>query len=244
MDPHIYQEMVEQENTHWWFTARRAITSALLKTLNLPANARILDAGCGSGGNLPLLSPMGDVHAFEMSDMMRQHAQARGIGHVESGMLPDAIPFNGTQFDLITLFDVLEHVKDDEAALRALAARLAPGGALCLTVPAYQWLFGRHDRQHHHFRRYSRRELLAKLKAAGLQVELANYWNMFLFPVALAARLLDGLRDGKEQALGTSMPAPAINRLLALLVACERFLIPHVPLPFGLSLIVLARKPA
>ena len=244
MDPLIYKEMLEQESTHWWFRSRRRIVKSLLKSIKLKQDAAILEAGCGSGGNLPLLSVLGGkVYAFEMYDLARESAKARNIATVEEGKLPDAIPFAGINFDLIGLFDVLEHVEDDAATLKALAARLNDGGRLCITVPAYQWLFVRHDRLHHHFRRYSKTELLRKMEAAGLQVEFISYWNCLLFPIAIIVRLLDGLGIPKDYTIGAKKPSALINRLLLLLVSSERHLLPFMRLPFGLSLILLASKP-
>jgi SAM-dependent methyltransferase len=244
MDPLIYKELVEQEDSHWWFLSRRAIIRSLLQRIKLPSNAKILDAGCGSGGNLPMLSRLGNVYAFELHDGMRAHAEARGIGQVEAGKLPADIPFKGTNFDLITLFDVLEHVEDDRGSLSELTDRLNPGGILCLTVPAFPFLFSRHDHLHHHFRRYRRTELLRKIEANGLEVIEDDYWNFFLFPVAMVVRLFECFNMPKDHTLGTKKPSPLLNRLLAELVSSDRFLIPHIRLPFGLSIVLLARKPA
>jgi len=243
MDPQIYKEMIEQEDTHWWFRARRSIISSLLQTIQLPEHAKILDAGCGSGGNLSVLAGRGELYAFEMNDRAREHAITRGSARIEVGRLPDAIPFPDVNFDLIGFFDVLEHVEDDAAALRALTARLKPGGVLCINVPAYQWLFVRHDRLHHHFRRYSRRELVRKIEAAGLKVEFVSYWNFLLFPVAMLVRLIDCFGYPKEHTLGSQKPTRFINSLLFSLVSAERHILPRMRLPFGLSLIMLARKP-
>lgn len=242
MDPQIYEDLAGQEKAHWWFVSRRAIAASLFKKIKLPDNARILDAGCGSGGNLPLLAKFGEVFAFEMNDSARAHAASRSIGHVEAGKLPDAIPFGDTMFDLITLFDVLEHVEDDQAALRTLASRLKLGGTLYINVPAFQWLFGPMDRFHHHFRRYSRAEILDKVEATGLEIRLVNYWNCLLFPVAVAVRLMERFRKPRESSIGVKTPGIVLNNLLAGIVSGERFFIPHIRLPFGLSLIVIAQK--
>ena len=242
MNPEIYAELIAQEESHWWFRARRAIVKTLLGHLSLPKDALILEAGCGAGGNLPMLSQLGKVFAFELDDGVRSHAQARNIGHIEAGKLPDAIPFAGTNFDLIALFDVLEHIEDDRAALQALAARLKPGGVLFLTVPAFQFLYSQHDKLHHHFRRYSRTGLKQLIESAGLKIERMSYWNFFLFPVAICARLASKLGIGGKRTPGAATPPSFINELLFQCVSSERFLIPHISLPFGLSLIAVARK--
>lgn len=242
MHPQIYQSIIAQEDNHWWFSARRAISAYLLSRLTLPPNPRILDAGCGGGGNLPLLSGYGSqLYAFEMDDTARAHAAARRLAPVEEGSLPDAIPFGDTRFDLITLFDVLEHVEDDAAALAALAARLDPGGYLLLTVPAFPELYGPQDELHHHHRRYRWDGLRGKLAQAGFDIEFMNYWNILLFPIAVLVRLKERLLPGR-QAFGLNTPPPFINRLLFHVVALERFILPRITLPFGLSMMVVARK--
>lgn len=243
MNPEIYKDIVLQEDGHWWFVARRAIFAGVFSRLKLPVGATILDAGCGGGGNLPLLAQFGNVHAFEMHEASCSYAKGRNIGDIRIGKLPDEIPFDNQTFDLITLFDVLEHVEDDKATLAALMKRIKPGGLLFLNVPAYQFLFGKVDVLHHHYRRYSKGELRAKLQEAGFTIELMTYWNFFLFPVALAVRLFEQVYPSKGLAVGMKTPKGYINRALASLVSFERFLMPYARLPFGLSLLLVARKP-
>lgn len=111
-----------------------------------------------------------------------------------------------------------------------------------LTVPAFQCLFSRHDVLHHHFCRYSKRELRKKVEAVGFKIEYLNYWNVFLFPVATIIRLFDFRRGKDSTAIGANIPAKPINNLLIKLVSAERFLVARIPFPFGLSLIMVARK--
>src|SRR6185312_15200815 len=103
MEPQIYAELAELEDSHWWFCGRRAIASSLITRFRLQPDAQVLDAGCGSGGNLLMLGGFSKVYGFELDDDSRVRAQARGIGRIEPGSLPDGIPFNDQQFDLITL---------------------------------------------------------------------------------------------------------------------------------------------
>ncbi len=241
MDLQAYKELIEQEENHWWFVSRRALTERLLD-LKIPKNIDILDIGCGAGGNLPMLSAYGNVYGCEMNDKVREYSINRKIGTISYGKLPDKIPFTDKQFNLITMFDVLEHVDDDKAALSAVFQKLTDNGKLLVTVPAFQWLFSKHDKFHHHFRRYGKKELKEKLLLAGFEIEYLNYWNFFLFPAAFAARLLDFLRADNSHTIGTKTPSPLINRLLIRLVSAERFLFSKIPFPFGLSLIVVAKK--
>ena len=242
MDSLVYNEHIENEETHWWFVSRRAITKHLLNHIKLPKNAKILDLGCGSGGNLPVLAGYGEVFGCEMNDTVREHSIKRNIATVAYGKLPDEIPFADQKFDLIAMFDVLEHIKDDRAVLSAVHGRLSSDGILLITVPAFQFLFSRHDKLHHHFRRYSKSELKEIVQTAGFKIERLNYWNFFLFPVTIFARILDLFVSSDKPAIGSKIPSAPINKFLTKLASAERYLVPSVPLPFGVSLILVARK--
>ncbi len=240
MDHSIYLKMRDVEDRHWWFVARREIVRHMLSRLNLPDAARILDVGCGTGGNLAMLRSFGQIEAMEMDDEARQLANERQQGSVLPGRLPNHLPCFANRFDLITLLDVLEHIDDDQAALATLRERLTPGGRLLLTVPAFQMLWGPHDERHHHKRRYRAKNLGDTARAAGFSVEYLSYYNFWLFPVVALARLAQ--RRGKRQANdGLTLPGPLVNRLLAALFASERFFIPAARLPFGVSLIAVLK---
>lgn len=242
MEATIYREMSDLENHHWWFLGRRRILGRVLDSLQLPPDARVLEAGCGTGGNLALLARYGRLAAFELDDEARSLANARGIVEVQPGRLPDEMPFD-EPFDLIVLPDVLEHVEDDNGALRALAERLAPGGRLLLTVPAFDFLWSHHDVVHHHFRRYTRGRLVPQVERAGLRVAYAGYFNTFLFPVVCFARWVNrvlGRREGSD----FSVPAPWVNGCLKNVFAAERWLVPRWRLPFGVSLLIIAERAA
>lgn len=240
MEASEYRFMAEHQDRHWWFVGRRAVLAALLDGLNLPPDARILEIGCGPGGNLPLLGRYGRVTALEMDAYARAFAHDNTGVDVRDGRLPDALPFAGERFDLVCLFDVLEHVADDQAALAAIAHLLAPGGRLLLTVPAHQWLWSVHDEHLHHRRRYSHAGLRRALADGGFAVERLSFFNALLFAPAVAARLLDRWR-GSTSASGSALPGPAVNGLLGRFFAAEAPWLRRWNLPFGLSLLALAR---
>jgi SAM-dependent methyltransferase len=242
MQPNVYAEMAEQEDAHWWFRGRRRICQALLERAHLPKNSEILEAGCGSGGNLPLLAKYGHIYAFEPYAPARGAAQKRGIGKIAEGDLPGHIPFEDKKFDAVFMSDVLEHLQDDRAALNAVYARMKPGGTLLLSVPANRWLFSRHDVIHHHFRRYGYKELQEKITAAGWTIEIMNYCNFWLFPAVWIVRLLEKFKTNDTLSIGSALPSRLMNEALYQLFASERWLVPHIRLPFGVSLVVLARK--
>lgn len=244
----LYTEMARVEDTHWWFKGRRSLIRHVLKKAGLAPQAVILDAGSGTGGNLALLSEFGRLHAVEMEDTARAMANARGIVQVEAGHLPDAIPFGTQAFDLAVMFDVLEHVEQDYDTLVALHKRLAPGGKLLLTVPAFEFLWSEHDVIHHHKRRYSLAPLIRLVERAGYKVKFASYINFWLFPLIACVRVLDRLTAGKLMGkkhganAELRVPPAPVNSLLEAVFASERGLMDIMRLPFGVSIILLAQK--
>jgi SAM-dependent methyltransferase len=235
MDRAVVSRMAAQEELHWWFAARREIIrTVIVRLVQLPDRPRILEAGCGTGGNLEMLAGFGQVRAFELDSEARRIAAAKSGLAVAEGALPDAIPFDAERFDMIGLFDVLEHVEDDGAALSELRDRLAPGGKMVLTVPAFPWLWSRHDVRHHHFRRYTRRDLARVAEHAGLRVEHSFYFNTLLFPAAVVQRAVKSI-FGVDHADDT-LPPPALNSALRWVFAAERHLVGRLAPPVGLTL--------
>jgi SAM-dependent methyltransferase len=244
MNPRAYREMAEIEATHWWFRGRRAILARIIEGLGLPPDSSILELGAGTGGNLAMLSAFGRVRAMEMDAAARAIAAARLPGiDVRGGSLPSEIPFAGEKFDLVCLFDVLEHVDRDIDALLAIRELLTDGGCLLITVPAYQWLWTGHDDLLQHKRRYTAAMLRERVRASGYQEVRMTYFNSLLFPASLLARFVDRWRKS-ESPIGVKVPAAPINGLLARIFGCERLLLPRLRLPFGVSLLCVLRKPS
>ena len=243
MNPEAYLEMANTESVHWWFAARRDILDHVIGKFGLPATARILEAGSGTGGNLMMLSAHGSVSAIEMDEAACRIAREKTGDRVDlrRGHFPDDIPFKGETFDLIGMFDVLEHVEQDVETLAALRGLLAPGGRMLVTVPAYQWMWSAHDVFLHHKRRYTATSLRKTLADAGLRVERVSYFNMWLLPLAALARLKDRLRPSGH-ASGTAIPAPFVNRALFSIFRSERSLLDRFNLPAGLSLLAVVRR--
>jgi SAM-dependent methyltransferase len=238
MQAEVHAEMAAVQQVHWWFSARRRILAAVIDRLRLPAQARILELGCGSGGNLAMLGRYGRLQAMELDADARRLAQGLGLCRVDSGALPDAVPFDDGGFDLVCLLDVLEHVADDVAALARVRRLLGPGGQVLVTVPAYAWLWSAHDVAHQHHRRYTARQLRRRAEAAGLTVRRLGYFNSLLLPlIALsrAARRVSGRPGGSDAALP---PAP-INRLLGAIFGSERLVVPHALFPAGTSVLAV-----
>jgi SAM-dependent methyltransferase len=241
MDRKVYDRMNELETRHWWFVARRKIIASLVnRRLQGRRDAQILEAGCGSGGNLAMLGDFGQVDAFEYDAAARDHARGKSGLPVEFGALPDGVPFDDRRYDLIGLFDVLEHIEADRASLASLAERLGERGAILVTVPAFPFLWSRHDERHHHYRRYTRASLAEVAQAAGLRVSYSSYFNFFLFPAAVAARFLKRMTGSETP--DDSMPAAPVNAVLTRVFGAERHLVGWMRLPVGVSLAAVLEK--
>jgi len=235
MKPELYRDMARLQADHWWFVARRRILAALIAQLSLPPQARILEIGCGTGGNLAMLSSFGRVSAMEYDEQACEMASALTGMPVVSGGLPEPVPFDNNQFDLVCLLDVLEHIVDDGGALGRAAQLLKPGGALLVTVPAYGWLWSAHDDAHHHRRRYTATMLRQLAAACGLQVGRLGYFNTLLFPLIALARIW-GRFTGRAADSDAVLPSPWVNALLQRIFASERHLAGYGLFPFGTSL--------
>ena len=230
MRPEAYEEMRALEERHWWFRGRRRLLGALLERTS--ARGRLLDAGCGTGGNLAAFGPGRGV---DPAPDAVAACRERGLDVVQAGL--DALPFADASFDVLLATDVLEHVDDDVAALRELRRVAAPGAVLLVTVPAHPRLWSAHDAALHHLRRYRRAELLARVRNAGWDPVIVTWWNLFLLPLVAAARLRRG--EGTDH---DRTPRWA-DRVLELPLAAEAGLVRHgVRLPAGVSL-ALAAKP-
>jgi SAM-dependent methyltransferase len=234
------------EDRHWWYRGRRTVLERVIDQLRLPvggAPIRILDAGCGSGRNMVELARHGTVTGIELSEMSVRLARERGAGEVIEGSVLE-MPFAAGSFELATSLDVIEHLQDDLAALRELRRVVAPGGALLVTVPAYQWLWSGHDEINNHHRRYTRRTLQRVAQQAGWRQVRTTYFNSLLLPAAIVLRVLDRVSRAKttETSLDLWIPPEPVNWLLERPLALEATLIGRRGrIPAGLSLLAVFR---
>jgi SAM-dependent methyltransferase len=243
MEDEAIRQMAAVESRHWWFVGRRSLVAGLLDDLGLARPARILEAGCGTGGNLEMLGRLGEVAAFEPHPYCLEQARSRGNADVRAGQLPNGIPFTPGSFDLVTALDVLEHLADDRSGLVALGHMLKPGGHIIATVPAFSFLWSEHDIRHHHYRRYTRKSLADLAIAAGLAEIRCNYFNTLLFPAVAGIRFAKNILHLRG-ATDDMLPPSPLNRLLTHVFAAERHLVGWLPLPFGTSLVMTAQYPS
>jgi ubiquinone/menaquinone biosynthesis C-methylase UbiE len=245
METAEYAAMAEVESTYWWHVGRQRIVRAQLarQFQNTDGALRLLNVGCGTGGDVSMLESFGTVDNVDIAEEALSFMRARGHERVHRA---DAthLPFPDDHFDAVVALDVLEHLVDDRAALTEWRRVLKPGGCVVLTVPAYQWLWSEHDVALHHQRRYARRVLHDRAREADLVIRKLTHAIVFSLPLIVGYRLLKGLRREQQAATSTYVPVPrAANRLFIRLLTIEAALHGWVRFPVGTSLLGVLVRP-
>ncbi len=245
-DSSSFEFLFEMEQRHFWHVGRREIILDILKKIPDINQARILEVGCGNGSVLAFLKQHklnvegGDIFV-EGLKFCRKRAGELPLYQIDIMSLPFI-----SSYDVIGMFDVLEHIKDDKKALSEVNRALEPGGKILLTVPAHKFLWSYFDEASAHQRRYSRKEIIAKVEENGFIIRKASYYVSFLFPFFLGMRIIGKLTHRKRRAdLSVSLETqtvPVINSLFLWTLRAEKFLLKHMNLPMGASLIILAEK--
>jgi 2-polyprenyl-3-methyl-5-hydroxy-6-metoxy-1,4-benzoquinol methylase len=220
----------------WWYRGRRRAAATLLwRFVGVGTARRILDVGAGYGAMRSPLDSFGTVDAFEPDGNLLAHLSEVGYAAVY-GTWEDVAREGGRRYGIVGAFDVIEHAPDESDILRHVHDALADDGMLIVSVPAYRWLWSKHDDENKHYRRYTARMLRRSLHAAGFEVTYISYWNTVLFPLAAAARLLGFVGDSTFGKKGR------LDALFGAVVSVEAWLMRYVPLPFGLSVFAVAYK--
>jgi SAM-dependent methyltransferase len=246
MDAAFYPAYFELEGRHWWFLGRRELFLRVLER-HLPPAARpaqLLDFGTGTGAFLSDLDRFGAVSAVDADPSAVAFCHERGRTEVRLAEPGAPLHIADGTFDAATALDVIEHIEDDRAALRELRRVLRPGGVLLVAVPAFMFLWGKQDEVSHHFRRYTAPTLRRALADAGFAVERTTYFNTLLFPAVAGVRLGRRAlrRPGSAQSDFELGPA-ALNGALAAVFRAEARVAARRDLPFGVSLLAVARRP-
>jgi SAM-dependent methyltransferase len=243
-DPRFYPELARLEDRNFWFRGRNELVLWALAKF-FPAMQKFAEVGCGTGYVLHGISqsfPLAKLVATEIHAEALRYAQKR-VPHAaflvtETGALPYR-----HEFDLVGAFDVIEHIEDDIGALREIASALNPRGGLLLTVPQHQALWSATDIAASHKRRYSRKELVSKLNAAGFEVLWSSSFVSLLLPAMMLSRLRFGKSSARNQADEELAIPPVLNRIFSWTMGIESALIrAGFSMPWGGSLIVAARK--
>jgi len=253
MQTEDYEYLYQLEENFWWFAGMREITGVLLDPLLPPRDRVILDAGCGTGGNLEWLarySGNGCIVGIDLIPTALEFCRERGSQRLARGSATD-LPFADEAFDLVTSFDVLVQIPGrgaDERAMREMFRVLKPGGVAFVRGAAFEWMKSGHDLALGTQRRYTLDELWEKLTRAGFEVLRETYANSLLFPIA-AVRRLALKRLGLAGSGSDVKPLPQnlqwLNRVLtnALRWEAKRLRDPKAKLTVGLSAICIVRKP-
>lgn len=241
MKTEMYEQTFAVEHEHWWFRARGRIIAAVLRKVGVPAGAKILDIGCGTGSDLYILSPFGAVTGVDVFPEAIEYCKKLGFSSVE---LQDAtnLQFPDASFNVVCCLDVLNGIQDDAKAVSEALRVLKPGGVLLFTVGANPSLWGQTDIASQHVRRYTKDGLLEIFRNNQCEVVRCTFFNTFLFPLAWLSRKLEKPSESAKEIPGLSLPPKVLNALLQFVFGLERFIVPYVSLPFGVSLMVVARK--
>ncbi|GAB4163067.1 MAG: class I SAM-dependent methyltransferase [Planctomycetota bacterium] len=247
MDRIAYETFARLENDHFWFVGRRRIFGEMLdRIVGSRTDLAILEIGCGTGGLLSTLEAHGRVHGCDIDFESMRFCRERGFERMLVGSGYE-LPYLDESFDLVGMFDTIEHIPDEHRALSEAHRVLKPGGTLFLSVPAYQFLWSQNDRVAHHCRRYTAMRLKKVVRAAGFRPLKTSYFNTLLFPLIVPAIFWQKVRDRlgllPEGYNNTSVPlSRPLNALLCAVMSSERHLLSRMSFPFGHSLISLSRK--
>jgi len=242
MKEHTYPIMFRVEQAHWWYTGRRKILAGFVEAICRKVTDRrpkILDVGCGTGANLLMLSQYGDAEGVDVSEDALAFCRERGLDRVRLGA-GEELPYEDGTFDLVTAFDVVEHMDDDLAGLREMRRVLRPGGRVFLFVPTFMFLWGLQDDVSNHRRRYRLPELQRVLEQAGFEIERATYANItFFLPILVMRKLmrLTGIKTDSENNITVSW----LNGVLGRVFGAESWMLRYMNLPFGVSGLCVAR---
>lgn len=237
----VYHKNYEVESTYWWFLARNVIIKTLTdKFAGLKKHDTVLDVGCGTGGFASYISNEYDVVCMDTSDIALEYCKKRGLSKLYNCYLSD---FPGNQYKIKSIFmlDVIEHIEDDNAVVRDAHNLLDTNGTIIAAVPAYQWMWSKHDEIHMHYRRYNKKNFNKLLTSNGFEIVYSSYYNTFLLLPAILKRLFDKI-FGKDSNEPIDEVSNTLNRIFTKIFTFESKFLHKLKSPFGLSIVTIARK--
>lgn len=237
------------EREHFWFKGFRAFVGPVVaRAAAAHPPARLLDCGCGTGVNLPLLAQYGTAYGFDLTWTGLKFAKDHGTRRLAQASVVQ-VPFRDQAFDLVTCFDVLQCLPPElgQRVLAEFHRILAPGGHLVMNVAALEALRGDHAVLAEEAHRYERGQLHGMVERAGFHVERLTFTNASLFPIMFGTRWWQrrrGLKPAAEAQGEISIPSAPVNQALAAVLKVEAALLQRVNMPIGSSLLLLAQKRA
>jgi SAM-dependent methyltransferase len=248
MNPEMYALLDSVPDTYWRYVARHELFANLWRQhREKNPNYRVLDVGCGSGALLAYLAKRARLTSVgvDLFPGTLPYCVQRGVSAV-SAADATALPFRANLFDFVIAQDVIEHIEDDARALDEIYRVCVPGGLALILVPAFDFLWSARDVGLHHFRRYTLGQLTQRVQTVGFNLVHRTYTDLFLVPllwgaIVTAPRTADGLADlDSDAAPGKS---GIINQALLAVSRLEASYANRATLPFGVSAVVLVRKP-
>lgn len=239
----VYHTNYELEDNYFWFLARNKIVMKLIDNyFEIDKDTDFLDIGCGTGGFTKVIDSKFNAIGLDTSQIALDYSAKRGINNLYCSLLSD-FPKDNWDVKAASMLDVIEHIEDDVSVVNEVFNLLPDNGYFIATVPAYKWLWSKHDEIHMHYRRYSRKNFNKLLSNAGFEIVYSTYFNSLLFPPAAAVRIIDKItgRD-KKKSEPVDKVSPLMNKIFNIIFSFEAKLLPLLKFPFGLSIITVARK--
>lgn len=240
MEKYLYSDLYELEEKHWWHIAKREASLAILGKVLTKNKIKILDIGCGTGKNVEVLGQLGPTSGIDISEEAIRFCKKRNLKNIYLAGV-EKTGFRENYFDLVAMFDVLEHVEEKSSLLES-ARILKESGYLLVTVPAYMWLWSKWDDVLHHKRRYTKSNLMKVLKENGFKVVFTSYLYPHLVIPVFFIRFLKSKLQSHEYESDFKMSSPFLNQVLLFIARIQIKLMQLIPLPFGTSIICLAQK--
>ena len=248
MDKDYYRLYYSIEREHWWFRARENILRSIIEKNILPkieGKPRILNIGAATGRSSEWLEKYGDLVSLEYDQACIEFVKDKTHIPIRFGDILN-LDLPSDSFDLVCVFDVIEHVEDDQKAVAEIKRVLKKSGYFFITVPAYMHLWSMHDEVNHHFRRYTRKNL-SSLFSKDDHIRV-SYFNFILYPMILLSRSLNKMIKGKKQTRKSDFesfnPGGLMNKLLFRIFNSEKGILKNnIDFPWGVSLLLLGRKP-
>ena len=241
MDRSYYENYHELEKNHWWHKARIEILKDILNSkLDKRNKIKILNVGSCTGETSLILNKFGTVDSLEYDYETYKYLKTNNKINPIHGDVT-RMSFKDNKYDLICCFDVLEHISNDNLALKEMNRCLKPKGILFLTVPSYKFLWSDHDVKMHHFRRYNIKEINEKIKINNYKVIKSSYFNTFLFFPILLVRFLKKIVNS-ESSPDYLIPNKIFNFLFYEIFLLEKKILKFSKFPFGVSLFSISEK--
>lgn len=239
MKKHLYADLYQLEETHFWHRLKRQLLLRLIQKYSPLSNPKILDMGCGTGKNVETFNSIGQAYGVDLSPEAIKFCHRRHLSRIYQEPV-EKTHFKASSFDVITLLDVLEHVQDKKTVKEAYRL-LKPDGVLIITVPAYPWMWSRWDEELFHHRRYTKSSLLSLFP--NFKIQKISYFNSFLLLPAFFVRAIKTtIYKNKPYPSDFSHSSPLLTPIIRLQSFFENRLLEFTTIPFGLSLLLVARK--